>query len=419
MANVRAFGAKGDGVTDDSTAFALAASYVYTAGGGGVVVVPPGQYKLYSLATTNLSLPVNVSLKGTYESALSHNGYRDGAPYPTGGGSVLLMPTGGGVAGYIVANTNCTIEGFVMYEPAQTQTTSPPTSGPAWISMRGKNPTVRYVEMLNPYWGIEANSTATIATERPVVEHVTGQPLYVGISVGDAGYGGIADCARLSDIHWNPWFSYPQPGTSIPATLYNWTQANGTAFLIGDNDEIICSRLFCYGYRYGLRCVQGTNAPVLVGYPGQRGPYGSFVGCGFDTCYVCVQVDKCQPQSGIRFTACGFVSALGGSPYGIKMDGPGAVKVDGSDFWGLSTIAHCQNNGGSTLIVSGCGFQSSCTTFLGCTAGRIWATGCDFNTSGTTASTTSTGKINVIGGGASGGFTSSGSGVTSASVVSY
>ena len=88
--NVRDFGAKGDGVTDDTAAFQKALDAAATAG-GGVVLAPRGNY----LFAGALRVPAAVTLRGIWESVPAHNGLRDrGLPKPTDDGTTFVV-TGG------------------------------------------------------------------------------------------------------------------------------------------------------------------------------------------------------------------------------------------------------------------------------------------------------------------------------------
>src|SRR3954471_23807513 len=76
---VTAFGAKGDGKTDDTHAFQSALDAVGKAG-GGIVYAPCGNYFL----ARHLNVPTAVTLKGVWESVPSHVGLRNGGlPKPT------------------------------------------------------------------------------------------------------------------------------------------------------------------------------------------------------------------------------------------------------------------------------------------------------------------------------------------------
>jgi hypothetical protein len=85
--SVRDFGAKGDGKTDDTTAFQKALDAAGQAG-GGVVFAPRGNY----FFAGHLDVPRAVTLKGLWESVPSHVGIRDqGASKPTDAGTTFLV----------------------------------------------------------------------------------------------------------------------------------------------------------------------------------------------------------------------------------------------------------------------------------------------------------------------------------------
>lgn len=67
--NVVSFGARGDGNTDDTTAFQRALDAAHLAG-GGTVYAPPGRY----LFRGTLDVPEGVSLRGSYLCVPSHTG---------------------------------------------------------------------------------------------------------------------------------------------------------------------------------------------------------------------------------------------------------------------------------------------------------------------------------------------------------
>ena len=67
--NVRDFGARGDGRTDDTKAFQTALGQ-FSRGGGGIVEVPSGKY----LIKTHLVIPESVTLEGNWRAPAT---YRD------------------------------------------------------------------------------------------------------------------------------------------------------------------------------------------------------------------------------------------------------------------------------------------------------------------------------------------------------
>src|SRR5271157_364602 len=136
--NVRDFGAKGDGQSDDTAAFqkAMAAS---AEAGGGKVVAPRGAYYFAG----HLNVPAAVTLAGIWESVPAHNGLRDrGFPKPTDDGTTFLVTEGAGSEtgpAFITLNTNSTLKGVVLYYPKQ-KPDEAPSPYPYAIAMRGKNP---------------------------------------------------------------------------------------------------------------------------------------------------------------------------------------------------------------------------------------------------------------------------------------
>ena len=96
---------------------------------------------------------------------------------------------------------------MVLYYPEQDPSKNPKPY-PYAIAMRGKNPAVLQVELLNPYNGIDASQN-----ERHLIRDVQGQPLRRGIFV-DAIY----DMGRIEDVHFNPWWS-------SHGKLLGWQQA--------------------------------------------------------------------------------------------------------------------------------------------------------------------------------------------------
>src|SRR5262245_8898429 len=152
--SVTDFGAKGDGKTDDTAAFQKALDGAARAG-GGVVHAPRGNY----FFAGHLNVPPTVTLKGVWESVPAHNGIRDaGLPKPTDDGTTFLVTEGAGKedgAPFITLNHNSTLKGVVIYYPDQ-DPTEEPKPYPYAIAMRGKNPAVLSVELLNPYNGIDA-----------------------------------------------------------------------------------------------------------------------------------------------------------------------------------------------------------------------------------------------------------------------
>ncbi len=255
------FGAKGDGKIDDTAAFQKALDKAGQEG-GGVVFAPRGNY----MFAGHVTVPNAVTLKGIWESVPSHVGIRNaGAPKPTDDGTTLLVTADAGNeegTPFITLNNNSTLKGVVIYYPEQNPAEEPKPY-PWTIAMRGKNPAVLGVELLNSYNGIDA-----MHNERHLIRDVQGQPLRRGIMVDD-----IYDIGRIENVHFNPWWSM-QP------KLFRWQQEHGEAFVIGRSDWQYVFNTFCFGYNIGYKFVQTAKGVCN----------GNFLGIGADDCYTAVVV---------------------------------------------------------------------------------------------------------------------------------
>ena len=211
--NVRSFGAAGNAATDDTAAFQRALDAASHAGGGSVYA-PPGRY----LFRGTINIPDGVTLRGSYACVPSHVGLRNpGAAKPGDDGTALFVTAGKGSKDgtpFLTLNTNSSVAGLTIYYPSRSPT-PPPSPYPWTVSMRGKNPAIFDVELLNPYQSTEASRN-----ERHNIRNITGQPIRRGIFV-DAIY----DIGRIENVHFNPWWNSHGP-------VYDWQMQNGEAFIL-------------------------------------------------------------------------------------------------------------------------------------------------------------------------------------------
>ena len=325
--SVTNFGAKGDGKTDDTIAFQKALDAA-AKGGGGVVSAPPGNY----FFAGHLNIPAAVTLKGMWESVPAHNGIRDrGLPKPTDDGTTFLVTEGAGNEdgpAFITLNHNSTLKGVVIYYPDQNPTEEPKPY-PYAIAMRGKNPAVLAVELLNPYNGIDASRN-----ERHLIRDVHGQPLRRGIFVDH-----IYDIGRIENVHFNPWWSNKPK-------LFHWQQTNGEAFIFGKSDWQYVFNTFCFGYNVGYKFVKTQSGDCN----------GNFLGIGADDCYTALEVEECS-RIGLLISNGEFVSFHGPDPTMVRVstNNTGSVRFVNSAFWGpCNQIAKITGKG--TVGFSDCTF---------------------------------------------------------------
>ena len=304
--DVRAYGARGDGKADDTAAFQRALDAAGQAG-GGVVLAPRGLY----FFAGHLNVPPAVTLKGTWESVPAHNGIRDrGLPKPTDDGTTLLVTEGAGREdgpAFITLNTNSTLKGVVLYYPQQNEN-DVPKPYPWAIAMRGKNPAVLDVELLNPYSGIDATHN-----ERHLVRNVQGQPIRRGVLV-DAIY----DVGRIENVHFNPWWS-------TKPKLFQWQMEHGEAFIFARSDWQYVLNTFCFGYHVGYRFNASKSGASN----------GNFLGLGADDCHTALVVEQSAPF-GLLITNGEFVSFHGPDPTMIEVakTNSGSVRFVNCAFWG-------------------------------------------------------------------------------------
>jgi hypothetical protein len=351
---VRQFGAVGDGQTDDTAAFQRALDAAGQAG-GGVVHAARGNY----FFAGHLNVPNAVTLSGIWQSVPAHNGIRDrGRPKPTDDGTTFLVTEGAdnedGLA-FVTLNTNSTLKGVVLYYPRQ-NVDDVPKPYPWAIAMRGKNPAVLAVEMLNPFNGIDATRN-----ERHLIRDVQGQPLRRGILVDS-----ITDIGRIENVHFNPWWS-------TRPKLFQWQMANGEAFIFGRSDWQYVFNTFCFGYAVGYRFIQ-SKAGVCN---------GNFLGIGADDCYTALVVDNCAPY-GLLITNGEFVSFHGPDPtmIDVKETNKGSVRFVNCAYWGpCNQIARVAGSG--TVGFSDCTFvqwggKEKTRAALQAQSGTVLVRGCEF-----------------------------------------
>ncbi|MDR2119532.1 MAG: glycoside hydrolase family 55 protein [Tannerella sp.] len=355
VVSVTAFGAKGDGKTDDTQAFQKAMDSFGTR--GGTVYIPRGTYLLEGA----LNVPQAVTLKGSIESVPSHNGIRNaGLPRPGDDGTTLLVTGNRGnehAAPCITLNTNSTLRGVVMYWPLQ-DPDKIPDAYPWAVAMRGKNPALLDVEMLNPYNAIDASKN-----ERALIRNISGQALRRGIFVD-----GIYDIGRIENVHWNPWWS-------MKPTLLNWQKENGEAFIFERTDWHYVLNTFCFGYKTGYKF--GASS-------GDRGACnGNFLGIGADACHNSVLVEQSAPY-GLLITNGEFVAMDGVDPTMVVVTeaNRGNVRFVNCAFWGP-----CNQNavieGRGTVGFSDCIFvqwdrNKENRPAIRANSGTVVIRGCDF-----------------------------------------
>jgi len=304
-------------------------------------------------------VPEAVTLKGIWESVPSHIGVRnDGAARPTDNGTTFLVTENQGNENgdaFLTLHTDSTLKGVVIYYPDQ-DPSAEPKPYPWAIAMRGKNPAVLAVELLNPYNGIDATDN-----ERHLIRDVQGQPLRRGI-FADAIY----DVGRVENVHFNPWWSKQ-------SRLFHWQQEHGEAFIFGRSDWEYVYNTFCFGYNIGYKFIKTETGQCN----------GNFLGLGADDCYAAVDVEDSAPF-GLLISNGEFTSFHGPDPTMVRVEksNGGAVRFVNCAFWGpcnqIATIA-----GRGTVGFSDCTFvqwdhNNEGRSAIQAESGSLLVHGCEF-----------------------------------------
>ncbi len=352
--NVMSFGAAPDGMTDNTEAFQKALDAT-GANGGGIVNVPTGRY----IFDGSLTFPKEVTLRGSFAYAPAHAGIRDNSDEKPVYGTVLMPRANAGAedgAPFITLQTNSVIKGVSIHYPDQDPKSDEPTPYPYTIAMRGNNPAVLDVELLNPYNGIDASQN-----QRALIRNVHGQPIHIGVYVND-----VYDIGRIENVHWNPWWSIGTP-------VYEWQMNHGVGFLFGRTDWHYVLNTFCFGYNVGYQFIE-TDKGVTN---------GNFLGIGADNCYTALEVQNSAPF-GILITNGEFVSFKGPDPTMVRVTdtNEGSVRFNNCAFWGP-----CNRNavvdGSGVVGFSDCtfvqwGHGKEETHALKIVGGSVLIRGCEF-----------------------------------------
>jgi hypothetical protein len=257
--NVRTFGAKADGQSNDAPAIQAALDAAEAS--GGVVWLPPAD-NAYR-CDDPLLVPGHVSMNGGYGGM--RRGLRLWQESPRG--SVLHVHT---QADFITLSHNAVLDGLEIYYPEQKTSGEPDAYG--WtvrIPAHQHGATIRNLCSPNPYNFIYASADGFL------IDGVQGYPLAVGIELDR-----VADVPRINNIHFNGncWSDAQQ-------SLRDWVQNSGVCLRAYGVEELMGHNLFAFGY---LRGMWFSPYAGDVFFPGN---YGSVNNFGFDSVQEGILVD--------------------------------------------------------------------------------------------------------------------------------
>ena len=348
MYNVRDYGAKGDGKTDDTGAFQKALDEA-AKNRGGIVFAPTGNY----LIATHLFIPDFVTLEGVWRIPTS---------WSENYGTTLLAVEGAGKPDgtpFITLMKCSTIKGVTVFYPNQTET-NPPVAYPWCIAGGGAdNSSIVDVLLVNPYQAVDFG---TRVSGRHYIKNLYAQPLYKGLFI-DQCY----DIGRVEDVHFWPFWKYAEG-----SPLATFIRENAEGFIIGRTDWEYMFNCFTIFYSVGFHFVKKENGPgnVLLNT------------CGADICHTAVLVDDCQSHAGLSFS--------NSQMYGdiiIRETNTGPVKFTGCGLFGSTHgrngVTHAKIAGTGQISFSNCHFltldpKNKATRMIEATGGGLSIIGCDF-----------------------------------------
>jgi hypothetical protein len=351
--NVKAYGAKANGTTDDTAAIRKALDDARVV--GGVVFMPAGKY----LVSDSLSVPAGVSVKGATEAP------RYSEPLT---GTVILAIYGRDkedAPALFEVNSSSSVSGLTIYYPEQKPEDVHPY---AWtFHLQGSDNTVENVTLINSYNGIKVGPEPNV---RHRIRSVYGCVLRRGIFI-DA----CTDIGRVDNVqfhgHW--WWAKEVGGNADLVNKYMIEHCE--AFIFGRTDWEYVANTFVFPVNIGYRFIATKSGAMN----------GQLCGIGADYAQRCVVVDAIQPM-GLLITNGQFVAFAGDNPIEIEIKPTcaGNVRLVNCAFWGPA-VQNVVSRGTGYLSLSDCYFSSgrdekSARPLVEVYNGKLQIRGCTFAT---------------------------------------
>ena len=342
------WGAKGDGVTDDTVAFQKAMNYV-AAKEGGTVFVPAGTFAIRG----NLTIPNGVTLQGDAPKADADKAVE---------GTLLLAYAGRWDPDgkpFITMDSSSALANCSIYYPEQTMDDIAPYP---WTIRQGGHYGIALsnVRLVNPYQGIGMFYTNSLQNIRGVV----GTPLKMGLILD-----GNVDICRVENVNFTPdcWVNSGLCDTAAAATMKNYLYKNATAFKFEHVDWTYVTDIAAKGYRVAL----GNSKPTTR--EAENSPNGHVYNVNFEDCYIGYHAQYVNPI-GMLITE-GKIEAK----FPVMTDSEFDTSFSLNHLDLITTGDACITNQGTGIIMAeNCTLNGNGGTGIVMQQGRLTATLLDF-----------------------------------------
>jgi hypothetical protein len=296
--NVRDFGALGDGVTDDSAAFARALKAAET-NGGGTVYVPAGQFVLRK----ELVIPARTELRGTFDNCHHSIGYGvvDGKHVRNGqrGTELFAYPGKGDENGtpFIALREGASLRGVSIVYPEQRWSdylkTKSFTPYPWTIQARGKNTRLKDVRLVNSFKGADFGTHESTGHR---IDYLCGTVLKTGLYVDRCLGDGFVKNVQFNPSFWG-WSKYDHgPGGKDGSfDVREAVKHTLTAFVFGYVERAHMLQNFSFASKTGIEFVKnpthgGINGTLVAHGVDHSGASMIFHDVGNDAQFVNFQI---------------------------------------------------------------------------------------------------------------------------------
>ena len=324
--SVKDYGAKGDGIVDDSAAIQKALDYA-AKNRGGVVHLDAAKYRIEK----PVNIPEGVTLSGVWE-APHHAQLSNGTVF-----EIYAGKNAEDGAPCLMLNPSSAVKGITFFYPEQR---IPGTIAYPWtVQGTGMHNSVIDCTFVNSYKAIDFGEHKN---ELHYIRNCFGCPLKIGVHIDKC-----TDIGRIENVHFNPHYWARAGSEGIPnwGDLIKYIGDNLIAFQFARTDWEYVHNTFVFGAKIGYHFMAGPDGSVN----------GNFLGIGADWCGRAILVDACQPP-GLLITNGEFV---GSDKTDIFMEvaatHDGVVQLSNCSFWGpASQIAKIDGKG--TISFNQCTF---------------------------------------------------------------